>query len=88
MIAVAFLIVLYSVQKYGTSKMGFVGGPALFVWFCCLAGIGIYNLVKYDRDVWMAFNPIHIFYFFKRKKIEAWYPLGGCLLCATGINIL
>lgn len=84
MIAVAFLIVLFSVQKYGTSKMGFIVGPALFVWFCCLAGIGIYNLVKYDRDVWRAINPVHIYYFFKRKKIEAWYALGGCLLCATG----
>lgn len=83
-IGVAFLIVLFSVQRYGTSKMGFIVGPALFIWFCCLAGIGIYNLVKYDRDVWKAFNPIQIYYFFKRNKIEAWYALGGCLLCVTG----
>ncbi|KAL0384475.1 UNVERIFIED_CONTAM: Potassium transporter 7 [Sesamum radiatum] len=84
MISVAFLIILFSVQKYGTSKVGIVVGPALFIWFCSLGGIGIYNLVKYDTSVLRAFNPIHIYYFFKRNSTKAWYSLGGCLLCATG----
>lgn len=84
MVAVAFLIILFSLQKYGTSKMGFVVGPALFIWFCSLAAIGIYNLIKYDSHVWSAFNPVHIYYFFKRNSIKAWYALGGCLLAVTG----
>ncbi|XP_027355875.1 potassium transporter 7 [Abrus precatorius] len=84
MISVACLIILFSVQKYGTSKVGLAVGPALFIWFCSLAGIGIYNLVKYDSSVLRAFNPIHIYYFFKRNSTKAWYSLGGCLLCATG----
>ncbi|KAK4784387.1 hypothetical protein SAY86_018755 [Trapa natans] len=83
-IAVAFLVVLFSVQKFGTSKVGLAVGPALFIWFCSLAGIGIYNIVKYDSSVFKAFNPVHIYYFFKRNTIKAWYALGGCLLCATG----
>ncbi|KAK7368799.1 hypothetical protein VNO80_10829 [Phaseolus coccineus] len=84
MISVACLIALFSVQKYGTSKVGLAVGPALFIWFCSLAGIGIYNLVKYDSSVLRAFNPIHIYYFFERNSTKAWYSLGGCLLCATG----
>ncbi|TKY71460.1 Potassium transporter 7 [Spatholobus suberectus] len=84
MISVACLIILFSVQKYGTSKVGLAVGPALFLWFCSLAGIGIYNLVKYDSSVLRAFNPIHIYYFFKRNSTKAWYSLGGCLLSATG----
>ncbi|KAK4476894.1 hypothetical protein RD792_016058 [Penstemon davidsonii] len=84
MIAVAFLIILFSVQRYGTSKVGLVVGPALFIWFCSLGGIGIYNLIKYDTGVLRAFNPIHIYYYFKRDPTKAWYSLGGCLLCATG----
>ncbi|KAI4299092.1 hypothetical protein L6164_032583 [Bauhinia variegata] len=84
MISVAFLVILFSVQKYGTSKVGLAVGPALLIWFCSLAGIGIYNLVKYDSSVLRAFNPIHIYYFFKRNSTKAWYSLGGCLLCATG----
>ncbi|CAN8256796.1 unnamed protein product [Cochlearia groenlandica] len=88
MISVAFIVILFSLQKYGTSKMGLVVGPALLIWFCCLAGIGVYNLVKYDSSVYRAFNPIHIYYFFKRNSINAWYALGGCILCATGSEAL
>ncbi|XP_011004983.1 PREDICTED: potassium transporter 7-like [Populus euphratica] len=84
MISVAFLVILFSVQKFGTSKVGLVVGPALFIWFCSLAAIGIYNLVKYDSSVLRAFNPVHIYYFFKRNSTKAWRALGGCLLCATG----
>ncbi|CAB4289752.1 unnamed protein product [Prunus armeniaca] len=83
MISVAFLVILFSVQKFGTSKVGLAVGPALFIWFCSLGGIGIYNLVKYDSSVLKAFNPVHIYYFFKRNSTKAWYSLGGCLLCAT-----
>ncbi|KAJ4715773.1 Potassium transporter [Melia azedarach] len=84
LISVAFLVILFSVQKFGTSKVGMAVGPALFIWFCSLAGIGVYNLVKYDSSVLRAFNPVHIYYFFKRNSIKAWYALGGCILCATG----
>ncbi|PWA77278.1 K+ uptake permease 7 [Artemisia annua] len=83
-ISVAYLIILFSVQKYGTSKVGLVIGPALFLWFCSLGGIGIYNLVNHDSSVVKAFNPVHIYYYFKRNTYKAWYSLGGCLLCATG----
>jgi potassium uptake protein len=64
--------------------VGFAVGPALLLWFCCLAGIGIHNLIKYDAGVLRAFNPVHIYYFFKRNSTKAWHALGGCLLCATG----
>ncbi|KAJ6309056.1 hypothetical protein OIU76_018615 [Salix suchowensis] len=84
MISVAFLVILFSVQKFGTSKVGLVVGPALFLWFCSLAAIGIYNLVKFDSRVLRAFNPVHIYHFFKRNSTKAWRALGGCLLCATG----
>nr|GMD92839.1 potassium transporter 7-like isoform X1 [Ipomoea batatas] len=84
MISVAFLVILFSLQKYGTSKMGIVVGPALFIWFCSLGGIGLYNLTKYDNRVWRAFNPFHIYNYFKRDSTKAWRALGGCLLCATG----
>ncbi|KAE8721005.1 potassium transporter 7-like isoform X2 [Hibiscus syriacus] len=84
MISVVFLVILFSVQKFGTSQVGHVVGPALFIWFCSLAGIGIYNLVKHDASVLRAFNPVHIYLYFKRNSANARYALGGCLLCTTG----
>lgn len=87
MIAVAFLVILFSLQRYGTSKVGLAVGPALFIWFCSLGAMGIYNLVTYDSSVVKAFNPVHIYYFFERNSTKAWYALGGCLLCATGNQV-
>lgn len=87
MISVAFLVVLFSVQRYATSKVGIVIGPALLIWFFLLGTIGVYNLIKYDSSVLKAFNPVHIYYFFVRNSTKAWYSLGGCLLCATGIPL-
>lgn len=84
MITVAFLIILFSLQRFGTSKVGLVVGPALFIWFCCLAGIGIYNIRIYGSEVLRAFNPVHMYYYFERNPTQAWMSLGGCLLCATG----
>ena len=84
MISVAVLVILFSLQRYGTSKVGLAVGPALFIWFCSLGAIGIYNLVAYDSSVLKAFNPVHIYLFFKRNTTKGWYALGGCLLCATG----
>jgi K+ transporter len=85
MITVAFLIVLFSLQRFGTSKVGLAVGPTLFIWFCCLSGIGIYNIMTYGSEVLRAFNPIYIYYYFERNPPQAWMSLGGCLLCATGI---
>ncbi|XP_047063160.1 probable potassium transporter 14 [Lolium rigidum] len=84
MITVAFLIVLFSLQRFGTSKVGLAVGPTLFIWFCCLSGIGIYNIMTYGSEVLRAFNPIYIYYYFERNPPQAWMSLGGCLLCATG----
>ncbi|XP_020277345.1 potassium transporter 7-like isoform X3 [Asparagus officinalis] len=85
MISVAFLVILFSVQKYVTSKVDLAVGPALFIWFCSLGLIGIYNLVEYGGTAFLAFNPVYIHYFFKRNSTRAWMSLGGCILCATGI---
>nr|XP_018686345.1 PREDICTED: potassium transporter 7-like isoform X2 [Musa acuminata subsp. malaccensis] len=84
MISIASLIVLFSVQRFGTSKVGLAVGPALFIWFCSLGFVGIYNLFKYGTDVLRAFSPVYIYYFFQRNPTQAWMSLGGCLLCATG----
>ncbi|KAG2574616.1 hypothetical protein PVAP13_7KG345000 [Panicum virgatum] len=84
MISVALLVILFSVQRYATSKVGFALGPSLLVWFCCLGGIGIYNLSLFGPTAFKAFNPLYIIYYFGRNPFQAWLSLGGCLLCATG----
>ncbi|KAL4326456.1 hypothetical protein AHAS_Ahas13G0001900 [Arachis hypogaea] len=83
-IAIGILIILFSLQRFGTDKMGFSFVPIILVWFLLIAGIGIYNLFKYDIRVLRAFNPKYIVDYFKRNGKQGWLSLGGVFLCITG----
>lgn len=84
-VSVAILAVLFSIQRFGTSNIGFIFAPALALWFFSLGSIGIYNILKFDVSVVRAFNPFYIYYFFKKNSGKAWSALGGCVLCITGL---
>ncbi|OVA03729.1 potassium transporter [Macleaya cordata] len=87
-LSIVILIALFSIQRFGTTKVGFSFAPALAIWFFCLGSIGIYNILKYDITVVRAFNPAYIYYFFKRNGVKAWSALGGCVLCITGAEAM
>ncbi|KAJ9709008.1 hypothetical protein PVL29_000819 [Vitis rotundifolia] len=88
LVSVIILVGLFSIQQFGTSKVGFTFAPALALWFFCLGSIGIYNLVKYDITVLRAFNPAYVYLFFKKNSTQAWSALGGCVLCITGAEAM
>jgi KUP system potassium uptake protein len=79
---------LFSIQQFGTGKVGVMFAPALALWFFSLGSIGIYNILKYDITVLRAFNPAYIYFFFKKNSKDAWSALGGCVLCITGTSHL
>ncbi|XP_019423444.1 PREDICTED: potassium transporter 5-like isoform X2 [Lupinus angustifolius] len=83
-ITIAILIVLFAGQRFGTDKVGFTFAPIIFIWFSFIAGIGLYNLFKYDIGVLLAFNPKYIVDYFKRNGKDGWISLGGVFLCITG----
>jgi KUP system potassium uptake protein len=83
-ITVAILIVLFSMQRFGTDKVGSLFAPIILVWFTFIGGIGLYNLFKHDIGVLRAFNPKYIVDYFKRNGKEGWLSLGGVFLCITG----
>lgn len=84
LVSIILLVGLFSIQQFGTGKVGFLFAPILALWFFSLGSIGIYNLVKYDLTVVRAFNPAYIYLFFKKNSKYAWSALGGCVLCITG----
>ncbi|KAF8390382.1 hypothetical protein HHK36_024908 [Tetracentron sinense] len=88
LVSIVILVGLFSIQRFGTGKVGFTFAPALALWFFSLGSIGIYNILKYDITVVRAFNPAYIYFFFKRNSGKAWSSLGGCVLCITGVSIL
>ncbi|XP_042498446.1 putative potassium transporter 12 isoform X2 [Macadamia integrifolia] len=79
---------LFSIQRFGTGKVGFMFAPALALWFFSIGSIGLYNILKHDITVLKAFNPAYIYYFFKRNGAKAYSSLGGCVLCITGAEAM
>ncbi|CAA6670072.1 unnamed protein product [Spirodela intermedia] len=88
LVSIIILVGLFSIQRFGTSKVGFMFAPLLALWFLSLGSIGAYNLVKYDIHVLKAFNPAYIYLFFKKNSRKAWSALGGCVLCITGAEAM
>lgn len=83
-VAVVILVGLFSMQHYGTDKVGWLFAPIVLLWFLLIGGIGIFNIFKHDRNVLRAFSPIHIFRYFRRGGRSSWNSLGGIMLSITG----
>ncbi|XP_043694659.1 potassium transporter 5-like [Telopea speciosissima] len=87
-ISIVILILLFVFQRYGTDKVGFAFAPLISLWFLFIAGIGLYNLIKYDITVLRAFNPAYIIDYFKRNGTNGYMSLGGVVLCITGTEAM
>ncbi|XP_030543311.1 potassium transporter 5-like [Rhodamnia argentea] len=87
-ISVAILVGLFTVQRFGTDKVGYTFAPIICVWFAFIGTIGLYNFVKYDPGVVRAINPVYIVDYFRRNKKEGWISLGGIVLAITGTEAL
>lgn len=87
-VSIIILIALFSIQSFGTGKVGFTFAPALSLWFFCLGSVGIYNLFTHGFTVLRALNPFYIYLFFSKNGTLAWAALGGCVLCITGAEAM
>ncbi|KAK9707358.1 hypothetical protein RND81_07G192100 [Saponaria officinalis] len=87
-VSMIILVGLFSIQSFGTSKVGFSFAPVLALWFVCLASIGIYNMCRHGIFVMKALNPAYIYLFFSKNGKQAWTALGGCVLCITGAEAM
>ncbi|KAG5621850.1 hypothetical protein H5410_007068 [Solanum commersonii] len=87
-VAVIILVGLFSVQHYGTDRVGWLFAPVVLLWFLLVGGIGIFNIWKYDSSVVRAFSPVYIYRYFRRRKKDSWTSLGGIMLSITGTEAL
>ncbi|KAJ8545180.1 hypothetical protein K7X08_017763 [Anisodus acutangulus] len=87
-VAVIILVGLFSLQHYGTDRVGWLFAPVVLLWFLLVGGIGIFNIWKYDSSVLRAFSPVYIYRYFRRRKMEGWTSLGGIMLSITGTEAL
>ncbi|CAA2990830.1 potassium transporter 11 [Olea europaea subsp. europaea] len=88
LVAVFILVGLFSMQHYGTDKVGWLFAPVVLLWFLMIGGVGIFNIYKYDSSVLKAFSPVYIYRYFKRARKDGWTSLGGIMLSITGTEAL
>ena len=88
LVAVAILVGLFSMQRYGTDRVGWLFAPIVLIWFFLIGGIGIFNIWRYDSSVLKAFSPVYIYRYFKRGGKDSWTSLGGIMLSITGKFLL
>ncbi|PON59288.1 Potassium transporter [Parasponia andersonii] len=82
--ACIILICLFSLQHYGTHRIGFLFAPIVMTWLFCISAIGVYNIYQWDRRVYRALSPFYMYKFLKKTQSKGWKSLGGILLCITG----
>ncbi|KAI6677243.1 hypothetical protein NL676_038039 [Syzygium grande] len=82
------LIVLFLLQKFGTSKVSFLFSPIMGAWTLTTPLVGIYSIMKHYPSIFKALSPHYIVQFFWRNGKEGWLSLGGTVLCITGSEAL
>jgi KUP system potassium uptake protein len=82
-IAVALLLVIFSIQQYGTHRVGRMFGPIMVIWFLTLATLGISWIVRMPQ-VLGAVDPRHAVWFFQEHGWHGFAVLGTVFLVVTG----
>jgi KUP system potassium uptake protein len=82
-ITVVILVALFSIQKFGTHRVGGLFGPIVIVWFLTLATLGVAWIVR-EPAVLGAFDPRHALRFFEDNGFAGFAVLGAVFLVVTG----
>lgn len=83
LITIIVLTFLFSVQRFGTDKIGAIFGPITMIWFLALGILGGAKILEYP-DVLAAVNPIHAVNFFMENGWRGYVILGTIFLTVTG----
>ena len=86
-ITLAILIVLFSIQRFGTGIVGRLFGPVMIVWFVTLAGLGLFEIVR-EPAILKALSPSYGAAFFVDEPRRAFLALGSVVLAVTGAEAL
>ncbi|MEE2908190.1 MAG: KUP/HAK/KT family potassium transporter [Planctomycetota bacterium] len=85
--AVVILIILFSVQRYGTGRIGVLFGPVMLLWFLVIGALGLGGIIR-NPDVLVAINPMWAIDLFADRPWLAFVLLGAVVLCVTGCEAL
>jgi KUP system potassium uptake protein len=82
-LSIVILIVLFSIQRQGTARIGKLFGPFMLMWFGALAAAGIWQIHFYP-SVLAALNPLYAASFLTQNGPTGFLALGAVFLVVTG----
>lgn len=85
-IVVAILVVLFTIQQFGTKILGKFFGPMMLLWFLMLGILGSIQLFD-NLSVLRALNPYYAIHLLSIHS-EGYFVLGFVFLCTTGAEAL
>jgi KUP system potassium uptake protein len=86
-IAVAILVGLFWVQRYGTGRIGSVFGWVMLLWFLSIGAAGIVGIAR-EPAVLQAISPYYGAQFLLHHGVHGFLLLGSVVLCVTGAEAL
>lgn len=85
-IVILIITVLFLIQQFGTSLVGKLFGPIMFLWFAALGVLGLLFVVQ-APEILKALNPYYAIHLIATNPM-ALVILGGVFLCTTGAEAL
>jgi KUP system potassium uptake protein len=82
-VSVVILIGLFSIQRFGTGRVGRVFGPVMLAWFAMMAVFGLMSLWR-TPEVLQAVNPINAVRYFRTNTTKGFLSMGSLFLVVTG----
>lgn len=82
-ITATILIILFIVQRFGTTAVGRAFGPIMLVWFSVIAALGIVG-IAHDPEILLALLPTYALSFMVTHFGLAFFALTAVVLAVTG----
>ena len=89
-IVIGILVILFTIQQFGTKLVGKFFAPVMLVWFLMLGVIGIIQITG-NIEVLKAINPYYAYHILMADNginPEGFFVLGFVFLCTTGAEAL
>ncbi|MFC6703894.1 potassium transporter Kup [Flexivirga alba] len=86
-ISVTIIVILFMVQRFGTSVVGKLFGPVMVVWFVTIAVLGLTKIVP-NPAIIRALSPTYALQFWFEHPFVAFIAMGAVVLSITGAEAL
>jgi KUP system potassium uptake protein len=86
-LSLIILVMLFAVQRRGTSAVGTLFGPVMVMWFATLATLGVISIAQ-TPQILQALEPWHALQFFQANPVLGFFSLGAAVLALTGAEAL